>query len=772
MHQVVESPEETPAPPEHPERLKICLVTCFPPSRGDLNEYGFHLASALRKHPEVELTLLADEMPSAQELDGFQIERCWRFNSLSTPARLMRAIRQADPDVVWFNMGFSTFARAPLPAFLSIAGPAITRASGFYTHVTLHTLFERINLKDAGVALPAAYRAAGRLATRVLLSANDVTVLLPSFRAELIRRYKADSSRVHFRPHGTFSSTALTTPAALNHKDPFVLAFGYWGTYKRLESLLESWSYVSQQVPGARLLIVGLNHPSTPGYLEFLQAQYAHQPSINFLGYVAEDELPSLFRRTSVLVLPYSSAAGTSGVVHQACEYGLPIVATAIPEIQELAREQHIAVEFFPPGDSGALKLQLVRILKSDELRREMVLRNLSAGSNMQISQVVGGYLELFKLRTRARRKPAIAIHEHHAHSALSTQVGNWLLHSGIEEPAGGVARYHLARERRNKPVSTEITGYCASALIVLHQQTGEQRYLDSAIRLALFLANKAWNPNSQAMPFEVEGEGQNFSYFFDLGIIVRGLLAVWRKSRDKQLLAMAIECGNSMARDFAAAQEFHPILTLPAKQPLPHEKARWSRSSGCYQLKAGLAWKELSEAAGDDHFNRLYRQLLRTSLDTHLHFLPGIDETLGVMDRLHAYSYFLEGLLPSIHEDECRQAMTVGIDRLAYFANEIAPEFLRSDVIAQLLRVRMFADQAGVVPLNRETAEHESSLLLQFQSHDPDPRLYGGFWFGRKRNEMLPFMNPVSTVFCYQALNMWSRYQQGHQTFLWQNLI
>jgi len=128
MQQILERHEGTRLSGKQSERLKICLVTCFPPSRGDLNEYGFHLASALRKHPAVELTLLADELRSVEELDGFNVERCWRFNSMLTPARLLKAIRKTNPDVVWFNMGFSTFARAPLPAFLSITGPAMARA--------------------------------------------------------------------------------------------------------------------------------------------------------------------------------------------------------------------------------------------------------------------------------------------------------------------------------------------------------------------------------------------------------------------------------------------------------------------------------------------------------------------------------------------------------------------------------------------------------------------------------------------------------------------
>ena len=42
--------------------MKICLVAAFPPSRRQLNEYSFHVARELRRHPHVDLTILADEL--------------------------------------------------------------------------------------------------------------------------------------------------------------------------------------------------------------------------------------------------------------------------------------------------------------------------------------------------------------------------------------------------------------------------------------------------------------------------------------------------------------------------------------------------------------------------------------------------------------------------------------------------------------------------------------------------------------------------------------
>jgi hypothetical protein len=83
---------------------------------------------------------------------------------------------------------------------------------------------------------------------------------------------------------------------------------------------------------------------------------------------------------------------------------------------------------------------------------------------------------------------------------------------------------------------------------------------------------------------------------------------------------------------------------------------------------------------------------------------------------------------------------------------------------------VRLLAHQYGAVPLDEKAAQQEVLILKGFRCNDPDPRLNGGFWFGRKNGSLLPFMNPVSTAFSHQALAMWKEREQ--KTLRWQSLI
>lgn len=353
-----------------------------------------------------------------------------------------------------------------------------------------------------------------------------------------------------------------------------------------------------------------------------------------------------------------------------------------------------------------------------------------------------------------------------------SINSAEWFLRSGIQEENGGVARYYLSDRRRNAPISSEITGYFASALVDLHRRDSSNGFAVAGQKAAAFLSDVAWDDHQSAMPFECEPEGNRYSYFFDNGIIARGLLAVWRQSSREELLQLAVKCGESMARDFAQEPDFCPIIELPAKTPLAYQPARWSRTPGCYQLKAALAWYELWLATGTRRFLALYEKMLASSLASHDSFLPGSATELPVMDRLHAYCYFLEGLLPAIDEPECAAALAKGINRTAMFMRSIAPRFLRSDVIAQLLRARLFADVLGAAPLDKKSAAQEAAMLREFQSEDDDVRLKGGFWFGRQGSEMLPFMNPWSTAFSSQTLQMWEQYQAGDRQLEWQSLV
>lgn len=343
-----------------------------------------------------------------------------------------------------------------------------------------------------------------------------------------------------------------------------------------------------------------------------------------------------------------------------------------------------------------------------------------------------------------------------------AVRAGEWLLHSGIQDPIGGFARYRRTDLNENLPVSTEITGYAVSGLLWLYEETTTAAFLEAAVRSGEFL-QQSWNAQLRAMPFEV-GERAKYTYFFDCGIIARSLAWLHRTTGGQSFLDTAVAIAHSMERDFRAMRGFHPILLLPCKSPAPHE-VWWSRMPGAFQLKAALAWRDLGELTGDTNMLAWYDEMLEFALANYRQTLDLEIEELRKMDRLHAWAYFLEGLQPVAQRADVKKILREALIEGEALREKLAPIFLRSDVCAQLLRIRLL--------LGGEAPCWEIERIESFQYEGTDRHLAGGFAFGSKNSVLTPHVNPVSTVFCLQALSLAKSAGEGKAIHVdWRKLI
>lgn len=382
--------------------MKICLVTTFPPSTGGLSEYGFHIARELQRNPFLNLTVLADQLSSNEpELEGFTVLRCWSFDDPGSVIRLMKTLRTLRPDVVWFNLLFSTFGRNPFVAFSGLLTPLLARLSGRYTHVTLHHLMDTVELKDAGIRHEQLYRIAGTVATKMLLLSDSVSVLMPGYRQILNNKYGRDN--VHLRAHGILTRRPELPDFSMRGKPHRILAFGKWGTYKRLELMIEAFRILAEKSPETRLVVAGGDHPQAQGYTELMKKLCAEDPSIEFRGYIPEEELRDLFQSCSVAVMPYSSSTGCSGVAHLACAYGVPIVCADLPDFRQMAQDEELAIEFHPPASAEGLAECLLSLLGNENKQRDMATQNFAAALRMTMPNVVQKYLRHFELQQRVQ---------------------------------------------------------------------------------------------------------------------------------------------------------------------------------------------------------------------------------------------------------------------------------------------------------------------------------------------------------------------------------
>jgi glycosyltransferase involved in cell wall biosynthesis len=178
-----------------------------------------------------------------------------------------------------------------------------------------------------------------------------------------------DASRVRVIPHGAFDyltrlpeETAL--PAELEGAEgPVILFFGLLRPYKGLDTLLEAF----RRVKGAELWIVG-NPRMDEEPLRRLAAEAPGRVR-TVTRFVDDAEIPAIFRRADLVVLPYRDAEH-SGVLYTALAFGKPLVLSAVGGFPEVA--EHRAARLVPPEDPAALAAALGELTGDEDARVEL----------------------------------------------------------------------------------------------------------------------------------------------------------------------------------------------------------------------------------------------------------------------------------------------------------------------------------------------------------------------------------------------------------------
>ncbi len=374
--------------------MRIGFVTAFPPGHNSLNEYGLHFARALSANEEVdEVVLFADRTPSGPPttVPGVAASQVWEFNRLTNVATISRAVRAADVDAVLFNLQFATFGDTKLAGGLGLLTPAVTRRLGVPTGVVLHNIVENVDLQDAGFARSGAMErvmnAGGTLLTRAMLQADYVALTIPRYVELIRRRYGVENAIL--APHGSFEEPAVPS-FELPPGRRQLLAFGKWGTYKKVDVLFEAYRLLLDRgYDDLELVIAGSDSNNAVGYLDDTKDRYGDLPNVRFTGYVAEEDVPGLFSEAAVVVFPYTSTTGSSGVLHQAGTYGRAAVLPEIGDFVEVIEEEGFRGQYFIPDDPASLADAIVEVIDDPICRVEMGRCNFTASAGIALADVV-----------------------------------------------------------------------------------------------------------------------------------------------------------------------------------------------------------------------------------------------------------------------------------------------------------------------------------------------------------------------------------------------
>jgi len=388
--------------------MKLAIVTAYPPSKVTLNEYAYHLVKHFRQHHEVsELVLLTDVEPNEADItfeeEGCKItvKQCWKFNGLMNVLSIAKAVKTTKPDAILYNLQFMKFGDKKIPAALGLFSPWISKLMKVKTTVLLHNIMEAVDLDSAGFTSSKlkmkAYNFIGEMLTRVVLKADTVAVTISKYVDLLEEKYNAQNCVLI--PHGTFEIPE--EPSYKLSEGPLkIMTFGKFGTYKKVEGLIEAVEIVRANTGRElEIVIAGTDNPNTPGYLDAVQKTNKHIPNLVFTGYVAEEDVPRIFSESAMVVFPYTSTTGSSGVLHQAGSYGKAVVMPDLGDLSILVKEEGYRGEFFEPESIASLAKAIETLVVNGEYRSALAKANYEAATALPMSRIAEMYLNVFTER-------------------------------------------------------------------------------------------------------------------------------------------------------------------------------------------------------------------------------------------------------------------------------------------------------------------------------------------------------------------------------------
>lgn len=318
-----------------------------------VEEYSVRVANALAH--EVEILMLLPHQASAQcssALDPavifhpFSLPRARQpLRQIGMIYRLLRRIRGFDPDAIhiqqghmWFNLALPLLGRYPLV-------------------ITIHDPKYHIGDKESRRTPQFITDYGHRRGTQLIVHAENLVQVV-------VDRLHVSPDIVHAIPM-IVQGDAAARPE-VEEEDNLILFFGRIWEYKGLEYLIRAEPLITAKAPDANFVIAGRGED-----FDRYRRMMVHPERFTVHNeYVTADKRAELFRRASLVVLPYIDAS-QSGVIPVAYTYSKPVVTTTVGGLPELV--DHGRTGFLvPPRDERALAEAVVRLLSNRELRHQM----------------------------------------------------------------------------------------------------------------------------------------------------------------------------------------------------------------------------------------------------------------------------------------------------------------------------------------------------------------------------------------------------------------
>ncbi len=306
-------------------------------------EYASRLAIALAAKHEVLLLLRASNADSelTPDLRGL-LER-------SVDVRYLKVRRHRDPRVLGTSVAINRAIRRFSPAVLHVQ--ELNPLLGGWTLLSLRKNVPVVMTVHDPVSHSGGPPTDGLFWKTIMWFRRRASRLIvhgPRTRADLEGLDGDLAKRVDVIPHGVLGQASVDQVFSAGEPATF-LFFGRIESYKGLRYLLDANDILRSRGHASKLVIAG-----TGPDLETHRPRLAASAGVELINrYVPAVDVPSLFRRSTAAVLPYTDAT-QSGVAAIALANSRPVIATAVGDLPDIVIHGRTGL-IVPPCDGKSL---------------------------------------------------------------------------------------------------------------------------------------------------------------------------------------------------------------------------------------------------------------------------------------------------------------------------------------------------------------------------------------------------------------------------------
>jgi phosphatidylinositol alpha-mannosyltransferase len=143
---------------------------------------------------------------------------------------------------------------------------------------------------------------------------------------------------------------------------------------KGVNYLLKAYPRVKEEIPDARLIIVGPGTRLRNKYEKYVRKN--NLKDVVFTGHVSYEDLPRYYKTADVFCAPATGSESFGIILLEAMAVGTPIVASNIEGYSRLVTPGAEGL-LVPPRDDKTLAQSLISLLKDEPLRRQMGARGI-----------------------------------------------------------------------------------------------------------------------------------------------------------------------------------------------------------------------------------------------------------------------------------------------------------------------------------------------------------------------------------------------------------